>query len=124
MMSRLAIMVVTLILTVFGGVHAETVVRFPTNGLPIMAEFGSTTCVPCKMMEPVLENIKEEYKDKVEVVFIDVKEDFRPKSVYKIRMIPTQVFFDKNGVEVTRHEGFLSEKPISRILNKIIGETN
>ena len=78
-------------------------------------EFGSTTCVPCKKMEPILEEIEAKYSDQVNVVFHNVKkkETREIAGKYKIRLIPTQVFLDQDGKEVYRHEGFL---PLSKIL--------
>ena len=81
-------------------------------------ELGSVKCIPCKMMQPIMKEIEEEYKDKVKVVFYDVwtKEGAEYGKFYKIRVIPTQVFLDKNGIEFFRHEGFLPKYEIVKIL--------
>jgi thioredoxin 1 len=81
-------------------------------------ELGSTTCVPCKMMEPVLESIREKYGDQIEVIFHDVKKDKEIALKYQIRMIPTQVFLDENGIEIHRHLGFYPEEQIDEFLQK------
>jgi thioredoxin 1 len=79
-------------------------------------ELGSTTCVPCKMMEPVLESIREKYGQQINVVFYDVKKNKEIAQKYRIRMIPTQVFLDAEGNEIHRHVGFYPEEQIDAFL--------
>lgn len=83
---------------------------------PKMIEFGSKKCIPCKMMEPVLEKLREEYPFMV-VEFVDVwlKENREAGKKYKIESIPTQVFEDPQGKELFRHTGFFS---LEEILDK------
>ena len=81
-------------------------------GLPRLLELGSTTCVPCKMMAPILEELKEEYAGRLHVEFIDVWKDPKSGKGYGIKLIPTQIFFDAWGKERWRHEGFISKADI------------
>jgi thioredoxin 1 len=83
-------------------------------------ELGSKNCIPCKMMQPVMDNIEKNYAGKVKVVFYDVwTAEGRPYGQkYGVRAIPTQVFLDKNGEEFFRHTGFLSEEEIVKLLQK------
>ena len=83
-------------------------------------EMGSVRCVPCQMMQPVMRSIKEKYGDKVNVVFYDVwTPEGRPYAQqYGIQSIPTQVFLDENGKEFFRHEGYLPEEELVKVLNK------
>ncbi|HBZ01943.1 MAG TPA: thioredoxin [candidate division Zixibacteria bacterium] len=74
--------------------------------LPKLIDLGSKSCIPCKKMAPILEEMKTEYKGKAEVIFIDTKEDRDSALKYKITLIPTQIFFDTSGIEVYRHIGF------------------
>jgi thioredoxin 1 len=83
--------------------------------LPRLIDLGADKCIPCKMMAPILEELKEEYKEVFEVMFIDVWKDPQPGKRYKIRVIPTQIFLDGSGKELFRHEGFYSREDI---LNK------
>src|SRR5512137_111193 len=76
------------------------------NGKPTIAEFGASTCVPCKAMKPILEEMVAEYGDKLNLSFIDVRYNTNLTTKYKISLIPTQVFFDSAGQEVTRHVGY------------------
>ena len=81
-------------------------------------ELGSVRCIPCKKMEPVLENIRKKYPKDVKVVSHDVwTEKGKPfASKYGIKLIPTQVFLDKTGKEYYRHQGFFPEKEVIKIL--------
>lgn len=83
-----------------------------TARLPRLVDLGAGKCIPCKMMAPILEELKKEYKDKFEVVFIDVWEDRQAGAKYGIRVIPTQIFYDASGKERFRHEGFFSKEDI------------
>lgn len=80
--------------------------------LPRLVDLGSTHCVPCKMMAPILEELDAEYRDQFEVVVIDVREDRSAARLYGIRVIPTQIFYNAEGEELFRHEGFMSKEAI------------
>ncbi|MHB1457895.1 MAG: thioredoxin family protein, partial [Armatimonadota bacterium] len=79
------------------------------TGLPRLIDFGSTSCLPCKMMVPVLDELSTEYKKKLSVEFINIYEDKESARQYKIRAIPTQVFIDRSGKEFFRHMGYYSK---------------
>ena len=83
-------------------------------------ELGSVNCIPCKMMQPIMKEIEEEYSNQVKVVFHDVwTEQGRPYAIqYGIRVIPTQVFLDKDSKEYFRHEGFFPKEELVKILKK------
>jgi thioredoxin 1 len=80
--------------------------------LPRLVDLGKGTCIPCKMMAPILEEIKSEYEGKAVVEVIDLREVPEAAETHNIRVIPTQIFFDSNGEEVWRHEGFLPRDQI------------
>lgn len=86
--------------------------------LPKLVDLGAEKCMPCKMMVPVLEELRKEYKGKLEVVFIDVWKDRDAGEKYKIRAIPTQIFYDKNGKELARHEGYIPKEDIIKIFKE------
>ena len=90
----------------------------PETPTMTFVELGSVKCVPCRQMQPVMKAIEEKYAGQVTVVFHDVwKEDQRHYAEeYKIRVIPTQVFLDRSGHELMRHEGFFPEKDIDAFL--------
>ena len=91
----------------------------PVKGMVTMVDLGATQCIPCKMMAPIMEQLKAEYKDKAAILFIDVWKyrDEAPK--YGIRAIPTQIFYAKNGEEAYRHEGFMDKASIVSMLQKL-----
>ena len=86
--------------------------------LVTFVEIGAAKCIPCKAMQPIMKAVAEEYKGQVKVVFHDV---WTPKGKadavkYNIRIIPTQVFLDKNGKEYYRHEGFFPKDDVVKVI--------
>jgi len=81
-------------------------------------ELGADRCIPCRMMQPIMKEIAMEFPDQVQVVFYDVLKDPRPARKYRIQLIPTQVFIDKNGEEFFRHVGFFPKEAILELLKK------
>lgn len=80
--------------------------------LPKLLELGSDECIPCKLMAPILEELKTEFAGRFVVEFLDVRKDPALGTVYNIQLIPTQIFFDASGKELFRHEGFYSKEDI------------
>jgi thioredoxin 1 len=83
-------------------------------------ELGSVRCIPCKKMQPIMKEIEEEYGDQVKVVFYDVRTpEGRPYAYkYRIRVIPTQVFLDREGNEYFRHQGFFPKEELVKVLKQ------
>ena len=77
-----------------------------------MIEFGGRHCIPCKKMQPILSELAREYSDTISLVNIFVQKQMRLGRQYKIRLIPTQVIFDKEGREIFRHTGFWEKSQI------------
>jgi thiol-disulfide isomerase/thioredoxin len=90
--------------------------RARTSGKPVLVEFGATGCGPCDMMQPILENLKKRYKDRINVVFVHVGEEKILGARYGIKSIPVQAFFDKAGKEVFRHTGFYPQVEVEKRL--------
>lgn len=88
--------------------------------LVTFVELGSVKCIPCKAMQPVMKSIEKKYAEQIKVVFYDVwkEEQKQYADQYGIKLIPTQVFLDKNGKEFFRHEGFYPEEEIDKLLQK------
>ena len=82
------------------------------KALPALIDLGAGKCIPCKMMAPILEELKAEYEGVLKVEFIDVWENPEAGKEYGIRLIPTQIFYDSSGKELFRHEGFFSKEDI------------
>ncbi|HAD04145.1 MAG TPA: thioredoxin, partial [Desulfuromonas sp.] len=77
------------------------------SGQPTVIDLGARSCIPCKKMAPILEELSATYRGKANVLFIDVREDQAAARSFGIQMIPTQIFFDGKGQEVKRHVGFM-----------------
>ena len=92
---------------------AETpVVGKQGKGLPRLVDLGAATCIPCKKMTPILDELAKEYKGKMQVDVIDLRYNREAATEYKIQVIPTQIFFDPSGKELFRHQGFMSKEDI------------
>ncbi len=83
-----------------------------TKNLPRLVDLGADKCIPCKMMAPILEEMKKDYAGTINVEFIDVWKNPDEAKKYKINVIPTQIFYDASGKELFRHEGFFSKEDI------------
>ena len=91
----------------------------PIEGMVTMIDFGAETCIPCKMMKPILEELHKEYKGKAAIVYVDIRGRSNIARKYRLRGIPTQVFFDVSGKEVYRHVGFLDKTSIEKQLKEM-----
>ena len=116
----------TLLIMVFSipGVGQQPRVAPPGHNAPAplvtFVELGSVKCVPCRMMQPVMRSVESRYGSQIKVVFYDIWKDDQKKFAveYGVRVIPTQVFLDKNGREIFRHEGFFPEAEIDQLLQR------
>lgn len=97
----------------------DSLYNYSANGLGYQItflEFGAKGCTACKRMEPVLDEIRNAYTQKVNVVFLNVllPENQNLMKYYGIATIPTQVLLDKNGKEYFRHSGYYSFEDLVR----------
>ncbi len=88
------------------------------EGKIVMLELGSVGCNPCEQMKPVMEMLRTTYKDRLEVIFVDVRRDNETGRRFRAHMIPTQVFLDKDGKEFHRHIGFYPFEEIAPVLKQ------
>lgn len=86
--------------------------RALTSGRPTLVDFGARSCIPCRKMAPILEQLEKEYRGRANVIFVDVWKDDSLGRRYRVQLIPTQVFFDAKGKEVSRHMGFMDRGEI------------
>jgi thioredoxin 1 len=107
-----ALAVATVLLWGRGGEPSPRAEAAKPAALPRLVDLGSTTCIPCKKMAPILAELAAEQAGRLEVLVIDIREDQEAAAKYGIRLIPTQVFFDAAGKEVWRHEGFIDKAAI------------
>jgi thioredoxin 1 len=108
-----------LVLIACGRETAESSQELPVKGMVNLVDVGAGSCIPCKMMAPILEELKKEYEGKAVIAYIDVRHDREAVEKYRIRGIPTQIFYDAQGKEVSRHLGFMDKESIKATLAKL-----
>jgi len=98
----------------FGRLPSAAAEAESSKKLPKLIDLGSKQCIPCKKMAPILAELTKEYAGRFDLEFIDVwlKENEAAAVKHGIKLIPTQIFFGKDGKELWRHEGFLSKEAI------------
>jgi thioredoxin 1 len=97
----------------------EEAILAPIPGKVTMVDLGAKKCIPCKMMAPILEALDKEYRDRAAIVFIDVSANPEAAKKFAIQVIPTQIFFDTEGREMLRHQGFMAKEAIIAELVKL-----
>ncbi len=102
----------TLMAVLWLGIVVQAATPATSSKLPKLVDLGADKCIPCKMMAPVLKELKTEYEGRMEVEFIDVWKKPDAAKQYKFQIIPTQIFFDASGKELFRHEGFFGKEDI------------
>ncbi len=91
------------------------------GGKPFLVDFGANSCLPCRQLRPILKEISKEYAGKAEILVIDVYKYQHLANEYKIKAIPTLVFFDNKGKEVFRQPGAMNKDQIVAKLKEIGG---
>jgi thioredoxin 1 len=86
------------------------------SGRPTVINLGARTCIPCTQMAPMLEALVVEYRERASILFIDIHKDSAAAEKFRVRMIPTQIFFNARGKEVRRHTGYMEKEDIVREL--------
>ena len=113
MKKLLNLTLAAIILAAIGITSATAQTNVPAKQpLPKLLDLGATKCIPCKMMAPILDELKKEYAGRMHVEFIDVWENEEAGKKYGVEMIPTQIFYDADGKELFRHTGFFGKEDI------------
>lgn len=97
-------------------------VEIPT-GMPTLLDFGMDVCAQCKQTRAMLERLAPGYEGRLQVRFIDVRDDANEElaAKYKMRVIPLLVLLDEAGREVWRHEGLPQEAALRSELDEVAG---
>ncbi|MDD3033106.1 MAG: thioredoxin domain-containing protein [Bacteroidales bacterium] len=105
--------------------RVDSAYNYTQNGLPYKVtflEFGATGCSSCKIMEGVMEEVRNLYPDKVNVVFTNVrlKESKNIMDFFGVITIPMQVLLDRKGKEFFRHNGVLTLEEFNKVIEEYI----
>ncbi|MFA9190632.1 thioredoxin [Flavobacterium sp. FZUC8N2.13] len=82
---------------------------------PILIDFFATWCGPCKMLSPILKEVKEQLGEQISIIKIDVDKNQQIASQYQVRGVPTMILFQK-GKQLWRQSGVLDKNTIVQIV--------
>ena len=85
----------------------------------VLVDFWAEWCGPCKALAPVLDGLATEYQNKIKVVKVNVDESPNAPQQYKVRGIPTMIFF-KNGQMVDQLVGNQPREAIKGVIDKVV----
>lgn len=90
------------------------------GALPVLVEFYSDSCIPCKQLSPILGGLEDDYEDQIKIVKVNVNFDADLAAKYEIAASPTILIF-KNGEEVRRVRGLVKRPVLETIVKEILG---
>ncbi|HEY9186084.1 MAG TPA: thioredoxin [Salegentibacter sp.] len=82
---------------------------------PVLVDFFADWCGPCKMLGPILKDVKSELGDQVKIVKIDVDRNQELAAKYQVRGVPTMILY-KNGKQLWRQSGVLQKHQLTEVI--------
>jgi thioredoxin 1 len=82
---------------------------------PVLVDFFATWCGPCKMLAPILKEVKDELGEQISIIKIDVDKNQQLAAQYQVRGVPTMLLF-QNGKQIWRQSGVLSKQDIIKVI--------
>ena len=83
---------------------------------PVLVDFFATWCGPCKMMAPILEDLKKRVGDAVTIIKVDVDKNPQTAQHFQVQGVPTLILF-KNGKPLWRQAGVVAAKDLEKIIH-------
>lgn len=85
---------------------------------PVLVDFFATWCGPCKMMSPILDQVKSQFGDEISIIKIDVDKNMQLAQQHEIKGVPTLKIFSK-GKELWKGSGVYQASQLEAIINNI-----
>jgi thioredoxin 1 len=101
------------------GNKKETFNEIIQGNKPVLVDFSAEWCGPCKMMKPILEELRQRLGDKIRIIKIDIDRSPAVSSVYNIQGVPTLILF-QNGNTLWRQAGVVQTNQLERIINQYL----
>jgi len=90
-----------------------------TSGKPTVVDFASKSCPACIRLRPVMGELRDAHKERINVLYMEVSANRDLALSYKVRLVPTLIFFDAQGREVRRKTGFMDRGEIEKVLRDL-----
>jgi len=90
------------------------------SGKPVLVDFTATWCGPCKMMAPILEQVKRNMGDSITIIKIDIDKSPQTAQSFGVQAVPTLILFKKGNIE-WRQSGVVAAPQLQQVLSNHVG---
>lgn len=101
----------------------ETFSDLINGSKPVLVDFYADWCQPCKMMKPILEELRNNMKDEIRIIKVDIDQSPAASSLYNVTSVPTLMLF-QNGKILWRQPGVIPALSLQKIINQFIAQNN